>query len=87
VLRSDTQLEGPKGVSDEVRSKKEQHKGVAPLPSESEPQDKREREKSKESKILPPKPYMPPCHFHKGLQKLSLILSLASFLICLKITC
>ena len=37
VLKSGTQLEGPKAVNDEVGSQKEQDKGVAPLPSESEP--------------------------------------------------
>ena len=67
VLRSGTQLEGPKGVGDEVESKKEYDKGVAPLPNDSEPQEKRESEKQKELKTLPHKPYMPPCHSHKGL--------------------
>jgi len=82
VLRSGTQLEDPKGVSDEMGSQEGQDKSVVPLPSESEPQEKRESEKPKELKTLPPKPYMPPGHFHKGLHKLSLTLSLASFLIC-----
>jgi len=59
MLRSGRQLKGPKGASDEVGSQTEQEKGVAPLPSESEPQEKRESEKSKESKTLTPKPYMP----------------------------
>ena len=48
------------GVSDEVGSQKEQDKGVDPLPNKSELQEKRESEKPKESKTLPPKPYMPP---------------------------
>jgi len=42
VLRSDTQLEGLKGASHEVESEKEYDKGVASLPSESEPEEKRE---------------------------------------------
>ena len=41
MLRSGTHLEGPKGVINEVGSQKEQDKGVAPLPSEREPQEKR----------------------------------------------
>ena len=40
MLRSSTQLEGPKGVSDDVGSQKEQGKGVAPMLSESKPQEK-----------------------------------------------
>ena len=67
MLKSGIQLEGPKGASDEVESEKEYDKGVAPSLSESEPHIK----KLKESKTLPPKPYMPPCHSHKGLQKLN----------------
>ena len=77
-------MEGPKGASVEVESEKDNDKGVAPSPNENEPQEKRESEKPKESKTLPPKPYMPPLTFPQGLQKLSLALSLASFLICLK---
>ena len=73
MLRSGTQLEGPKGVSDEVGSQKGQDKSVAPLPSEREPQEKRESERPKKSKSLPPKPYMAPSHFHKGLLKLCLL--------------
>jgi len=65
VLRSGTQLEDPQGVSDEVGRQKEKGKHVAPLPSESEPHEKRENEKPKESKTLPPKPYMPPAIFTK----------------------
>jgi len=46
MLRSGTQLKaGPKGASVEVESQKEYDKGVPPLPSESEPQEKRESEK------------------------------------------
>ena len=70
VLRSGTQIEGHKGVSDEVGSQKEQGKGVAPLPNESEPQEKKESEKPKESKRFPsekPKPYMHLSDSHKGL--------------------
>jgi len=47
VLRSGTQLEGPRGASDEVESQKEYDKGVAPLHSESELQEKRESERPK----------------------------------------
>ena len=68
MLRSGTQREAHKGVSDKAGSQKEQGKGVAPLPNESEPQEKRESEKPNESKTLPPKPYIPPCDFYKGLQ-------------------
>jgi len=38
VLRSGTQLEGPKGTSVEVESEKKKDKGVTSLPSRSEPQ-------------------------------------------------
>jgi len=72
VLRTGTQLKGPKGVSDEVGSEREQDKGVAPLPSRSEPQEKRENEKEKESKTLPPKPYMPPLPFPQRFAKTKL---------------
>jgi len=37
VLRSGTQLESPKGPSDEMKSEKEYDKGGALLPSESVP--------------------------------------------------
>jgi len=37
MLRSSTQLEGPKGASDGVESEKEYDNGVAPLPSKNEP--------------------------------------------------
>ena len=37
VLRSGTQLEGPKGTSVEVESEKENDKGVTSLPSRSQP--------------------------------------------------
>jgi len=67
MLRSGTYLDGPKGDSDDMGSQKGLDNGVAPLPSKSEPQEKRESEKPKESKTIPLKPYMPPCHFHKGL--------------------
>jgi len=82
VLRSDTQLEGPKGASDEVESQKEYDKDVAPLPSEDEPKEQRKCERLKESRPLPRKPYMPPSHSYKGLLKLRLNHNLASFLIC-----
>jgi len=72
VLRSGTQPEGPKGVCDEVRSEEGQDKGVAPLLSESEPQEKRKSEKSKASKTLPPKPYMPPLPFPQRFAKAKL---------------
>jgi len=62
-MRSGSQLEGPKGTSVVVESKKEFDKGVASLPSDSEPQEKRESEKPKESKTLPTKPYVPPFPF------------------------
>jgi len=45
VLRSGTQLEGPKGISVEVGSQGGQEKGVSSLPNESEPQEKRENQK------------------------------------------
>ena len=63
VLRSGTQLEGPKVVSEKVGNQKEQEKGAALLPSEIEPQEKRESETPKESKTLPLKGYMPPLPF------------------------
>ena len=63
MWRSGTQLEGPKRISDEMGSEREQENGVAPLPSRSEPEEKRENEKQKESTTLPPKPYMPPLPF------------------------
>ena len=85
MLRSGTPLEGPKGASVHVESQKEYDRGVVPLPGEKEPKEWRENERLKESRTLSLKPYMaPPSHFHKGLIRLSLILSLASFLICLK---
>jgi len=84
VLRSGTQLEGPKGVSDEVRSQKEQDKGVASLPSEREPQQKRENEKPKESKTLPPKLYMPPLPFPQRFAKAKLDSQFGKFLDMLK---
>jgi len=59
MLRSGTQLEGPKGVSVEVASDKKNDKGVAPSPSESERQEKRESEKQKKLKTLPPALYAP----------------------------
>jgi len=43
VLRSGTQLKGSKGASVEGESKKENDKGVTPLPSENEPKECRER--------------------------------------------
>jgi len=84
VLRSGTQLEGPKGVNDEVDSEKEQEKGVAPLPSESEPQEKRESERPKESNTLPPKPYMPPLPFSQRFVKAKLDSQFGKFLDMLK---
>jgi len=84
VLRSGTQLEGPKGSSVEVESEKEKDKGITPLPHESELEKKRENENEQESKTLPPKPYTPLAHFHKDLLGPSLNLNLASFMICLR---
>jgi len=69
-MRSGTQLKGLKGASVVVQSQKEQGKGVAPLLSKSEPQEKKESEKPKESKRFPsekPKPYMHLSDSHKGL--------------------
>jgi len=60
VLRSGTQLEGPKGASVEVESSKEDDKGVAPLPSENENKEQREIERVKELRPLSSKPYMLP---------------------------
>jgi len=54
MLRSGTQLKGPKGTSDEVGSQEAQHEGVASLPSRSKLEEKREKEKEKESKTVPP---------------------------------
>ena len=84
MLRSGTQLEGSKGISDEVGSERKQEKGVASLPSRSEPQKKRENENEKESKTLPFNLTCPLSHFHKDLLKLSWTLNLASFLIFLR---
>jgi len=53
VLRSGTQLEGPKSISDEVGSQERQDKGAAPMPSKSEAKEKRENKKQKESKTFP----------------------------------
>jgi len=80
VLRSGTQIEGHKGVSDEVGSQKEQGKAVAPLPSGSEPQDKRESEKPKELKTLHPKPYMPSLPFSQRFAKAKLDAQFDKFL-------
>ena len=84
MLRSDTQLEDPKGVSDEVGSQKEHEKGIAPLLSESEPQEKRESERPKESKTPPPKPYMPPLPFPQRFVKAKLDSQFGKFLNMLK---
>jgi len=84
VLRSGTQLEDPKGASDEVESKKEYDKGVASLRSESEPQEKRESEKQKELKALTPKPYMPPLPFPQKFVKAKLDSQFGKFLDMLK---
>jgi len=65
ILRSGTQLEGPKGTSVGAKSQKEHDKGVTSLPCENKPQEKGERERPKESKSPSLKPYMLPCHFHK----------------------
>jgi len=80
VLRSGTQLEDPKVVNNEVESEKEQEKGVAPLPSESDPQEKRESERPKVSKTLHPKPYMPPLPFSQRLTKAKLDSQCGKFL-------
>jgi len=84
VLRNGTQLEGPKGVSDEVGSQKVQGKGVAPFPSERKPQEKRESEKPKESKTLPPKPYMPPFPFVQRFTKVKFDSQFGKFVDMLK---
>jgi len=72
-------LEGPKATRVEVEGKNEHDKGIFTLPSMHEVQEKSENEPSEEPKFLFPKPHMPPCHFHKDLLKLNLILNLASF--------
>ena len=46
-----------------MENEKGKDTGLAPLPSRSEPKDKRENEKEQESKTIPPKPYMPPLPF------------------------
>ena len=66
MLRSGTRLEGPKGISVGVESKKEKDKGLTPLPRESELEKKIEGQKEKEIKSLPSKPYMPPLPFCNG---------------------
>ena len=45
VLRSGTQLEGPKGISDGVGSERGHDEGPTPMPSRSVPEEKRENEK------------------------------------------
>jgi len=72
MLRSGTKLEGTKGTSDEVGSQEGQHKGVASLPSRSKLEEKREKEKQKESKTVPPKPYMAPSPFPQRFAKAKL---------------
>ena len=67
-MRSDTQLEYPKGASVEVESQKEHDKGVTPLLCENEPQENQDSERPKELKSLSLKPYMALCHFYKDLQ-------------------
>jgi len=84
MLRSGTQLGGPKGTSDEVGSQEGQHEGVASLPSRSEPEEKRDDEKEKESKTLPPKPYMPPLLFPQSFAKGKLDSQFGKFLDMLK---
>ena len=63
---------------------KEQGKGIAPLPSESKLQEKRETEKPKESKTLPPKPYMAPLLFPQRFAKAKLDSQFGKFLDMLK---
>jgi len=83
VVRSGKQLEGPKGGSIGVESQKKNDNGVAPLLCESEPQEKRDRVRDQRNQNLFPQIHAcTPCHFHKDLLKLSLILNLAGFLIC-----
>jgi len=53
-----------------VENGKEYDKGVAPLPSESEPQEKRESEKPKSQRPFPLSLVCPLFHSHKGVQKL-----------------
>jgi len=84
VLRGNTQLAGPKGASDEVESKKEYDKGVAPSPNENEPQEKRESERLKELETLPPKPYIPPLSFPQRFAKAKLDSQFGKFLDMLK---
>ena len=81
MVRSDIQLEGPKGASVDVESAKEYDKGVAPLPS---PQETRESEKPKESKTLPPKLYMPPLPLPQKFLKAKLHSQFGKFLDMLK---
>jgi len=84
VLRSSTQLEDPKGISDEVGSQERQDKGIAPLPSESDSQEKRESEKPKDSKTLPLMPYMSPLPFPQRFIKANLNSQFGKFLDMLK---
>ena len=69
MLRSGTQLDGPKGASVGVESQKEHDKDVTPLHCENEPQEKRESQRPKESKSLSPQPYMPPLLFSQRFVK------------------
>jgi len=63
-----------------VGSQKEQDQGVASLPSEREPQEKRESEKPKESKTLPTKPYMSSLPFPQRFAKVKLDSQFGKFL-------
>jgi len=84
VLRSDTQLEGPKGDGVEVEGKNDHDKGVSILPSKGEVQEKSENEPSKESKSLSLKPGMSPLLFPQRLAKANLDHQFGKFLDVLK---
>jgi len=87
VLRSVKQLEGPMYARVKVESEKGYDGGIPILPSENESPMENENEKSKDPTHPFPKPYSSLCHSHKNLLRLSLILSLLSFLMCLRISC
>jgi len=58
MLRSGTQLEGPKSATVKVEGQKEYDKGVAPLPKENEPKEHTKSEILKEPRPFSPKPYI-----------------------------
>jgi len=84
VLRSGTQLEDPKGTSVEVESQKEYDKGIAHCLVRMNPKSIKRMRDLRSQGPFPQSLTCPLSHSRKGLLRLSLILNLASFLICLK---